>query len=417
MRTIATILLAMATGTTVFAQNFSLKPFDWFFADGQTWNLKVRDNANPEILLQGSAKVSGDTILEASFFDDGVSTPMDMKKITLQIDGQKDLTYCLLEMGNELFMYDGDSRPLRSIIDFKLPEGASIDAGTVAMADHVEAGDRIERRIRVSGADNQGTTWIYRIGADCFNANMPDDAGSWLCEVTGYSESSGRTTSAEVFDTGTVAPDNELYFEGQRWEYCKYDILDPEVVLSRNSRSITGDTTMESVAAKTMTYSSGVERPVISHKGVTYTYNFETRRWMPEYDFNLEAGDYLEGERVASVEYVEVNGRSRKKIEFAGYRLEYWIECVGSSNMNDHSSLLGELPTCDTERYALEAYYENDKLCFTRADFKKTNQIGTITDGEHDIAGRIFDISGRKVRSPEKGQLFIGSDRRLRIKR
>ena len=417
MRTIAISLFAMAAGATAFAQNFSLEPFDWFFADGQTWDLKVRDNANPEVLLEGSATVSGNTILEASFDDDGITSPMDMKNITLRIDGQPDLTFCVREVGNELFLYDEGSRRLRSIIDFKLPEGASVDGATVAKADHLEVGDRIERRIRMTGTDNQLTTWIYGIGADRFNVGMPGGDGTWLCEVTGYSDASGRSASSEIFDACTVSPDNELLFEGQRWEYCKYDTSDLEVVLSHSSKSVTGDTTMESVAAKTMTYSSGFERPVISNKGVTYTYDFEMRRWLPEYDFNLETGDYLEDERVASVEYIEVNGRSRKKIKFAGYQLEYWIECVGSSNMNGYMSLLGELPTCDTERYALEAYYEGDKLCFTRADFKKTDDMKGLSDRDIVDDGRIFDITGRELRSPEKGQLFISGDRRLHLKR
>ena len=85
--------------------------------------------------------------------------------------------------------------------------------------------------------------------------------------------------------------------------------------------------------------------------------------------------------------------------------------------MNGYVSLLAELPTWDTERYALEAYYEGDKLCFTRADFNKTDDLKDLTDGDIVDDGRIFDITGRELRTPEKGQLFITCDRRLHLTR
>lgn len=134
-------------------------------------------------------------------------------------------------------------------------------------------------------------------------------------------------------------------------------------------------------------------------------------------DFNKQKGDYLYegvtfGPVVTDVDYITVNGVTRKRITFSESGAdEYlcWVEGIGAT-MGIWS---GDRALTSHMEYFLECY-DDGKLIFSYSDFGRPMSIDVISEDTTKKSGEKYSISGMKLQNePEKG-IYIMNGKKIR---
>lgn len=179
--------------------------------------------------------------------------------------------------------------------------------------------------------------------------------------------------------------------------------------------------------------------------------------FVPYEDFNVKAGDVVpmwehvydaEGEKiiypsiddyhsevfpwtickVKEVDSIEVNGIKRRRVRFEdvyAYNIVdeptecIWVEGIGS-NAPDMLVFWSEIPISWTYRYSGDQIftecYKDGKCIFTEADFHAP-ALTELREIEADKAaeGTLYDLSGRRVDHPRRGQIYVSNGRKFRF--
>lgn len=134
-------------------------------------------------------------------------------------------------------------------------------------------------------------------------------------------------------------------------------------------------------------------------------------------DFNKQKGDYLYegvtyGPVVTDVDYITVNGVTRKRITFSDPGDgEYlcWVEGMGAT-MGIWS---GFLPASSHMEYFLECY-DDGKLTFSYSDFGRPMSVDGVSQDKTKKSGEKYSINGMKLQNePEKG-IYIMNGKKIR---
>lgn len=136
-------------------------------------------------------------------------------------------------------------------------------------------------------------------------------------------------------------------------------------------------------------------------------------------DFGLQKGDLAmyDGCQVINVDTVEVKGYKRRRLAIGipgnGYATSYWVEGIGANN----DLLLPPLERIIGEYSYIESCYENGVCIFDENDFTATVSYIEKVSTTKERKGQLYDLSGKKVNVPRRGQPCIDSSiRKVLIK-
>lgn len=208
--------------------------------------------------------------------------------------------------------------------------------------------------------------------------------------------------------------------EGRTWVYLITDVHLPNYYFFRTA-TVKGDTIIDGEKCKKVHYCEwdGREYGVwyfLEEDGKVYSFSKEKGREL-RMDINLHAGDVVDATpyskcSVKSEDTIEVRGIKRKRLKVQeGSLYGYWVEGIGWSNedvtLNPPTSSWGA--TC----YTYECY-DNGELIFSMKDFDSSTvtdidaaSVGASTDG------KIYDINGMPVETPEKGRIYIRNGKKF----
>lgn len=133
-------------------------------------------------------------------------------------------------------------------------------------------------------------------------------------------------------------------------------------------------------------------------------------------DFNKQKGDYLYegvtyGPVVTDVDYITVNGVTRKRITFSDFgEDEYlcWVEGIGATM----AIWSGESALTSHMQYFLECY-DDGKLIFSYSDFGRPMSVDGVSQ-DATKSGEKYSINGMKLQNePEKG-IYIMNGKKFR---
>lgn len=131
-------------------------------------------------------------------------------------------------------------------------------------------------------------------------------------------------------------------------------------------------------------------------------------------DLNLSKGDEIEitGLKVEDVDTIRVNGISRKRITLKtddyGQR-QCWVEGIGS-NCGLWADVIGKTPC---EYWTFESCYDNGSEVFALSDFQSSPLSGINNVKVHGQTAKVmYDLSGRRIESPQNGQVYILNGRK-----
>lgn len=176
--------------------------------------------------------------------------------------------------------------------------------------------------------------------------------------------------------------------------------------------------------------------------------------FVPFVDFNVKAGDELqkwayndniEGERifypstddnysnfypetvckVKETDTIEVNGIKRRRVRFDGafaYNIKkeptecIWVEGIGS-NAPDMLNFPIVVPTTPMSDKIFTECYKDGKCIFTEADFHAPalTELREIEASDKAADGTLYDLSGRRVDQPRRGQIYVSNGRKFRF--
>ncbi len=169
-------------------------------------------------------------------------------------------------------------------------------------------------------------------------------------------------------------------------------------------------------------------------------------QFITEVDFNVKEGDRLpiwsSGSipfvaeenvwlTVDKIDVIEVKGIKRRRVSFANDR-GCWVEGIGPSNSYVNKTVLwccggsdGSAESePDTYNYLGGTYFEkmtecylNGECIFTEADFRAPalTELREIDASDKRADGALYDLSGRRVDHPRRGQIYVSNGRKLRF--
>lgn len=135
----------------------------------------------------------------------------------------------------------------------------------------------------------------------------------------------------------------------------------------------------------------------------------ETKLFM---DYNLKVGDKAdELWTVASVDYINVNNKQRKRITLTCDKYNfprYIVEGIGLNSTQYNAN------TLNSYYKVLVSVYENGICIFKDTDFaKQTTGIYNKPKIEKNSNPSLYDLSGRQVFVPQKGQIYIQGKKKI----
>lgn len=147
--------------------------------------------------------------------------------------------------------------------------------------------------------------------------------------------------------------------------------------------------------------------------GKVYVHNFPEADptedgWHLMLDFTVHKGDVATdyGSKVVEEDSVEVGGQIYRRLSCGNF---YWVEGVGPNT---------DCWACNTyiitmmQTHEMLECYDNGKLIFSKADFTKEayknsdNGVESI-EVKQDAKGKTYDLSGRRINTPRKGEVYI----------
>ena len=174
----------------------------------------------------------------------------------------------------------------------------------------------------------------------------------------------------------------------------------------------------------------------------SYFYKFDKRleipdrtgQFIPEAYFNLKKGDKVPawdsssweivmadwGITVENVDTIEVKGIKRRRITFGKVPLlndnAYWVEGIGSNYAR--MFIFGIVCSCGyTDYYKMTECCLNGECIFTEADFHAPalTELREIEASDKAADGMLYDLSGRRVDHPRRGQIYVSNGRKFRF--
>ncbi|MBP3535170.1 MAG: hypothetical protein J6J53_04050 [Muribaculaceae bacterium] len=178
----------------------------------------------------------------------------------------------------------------------------------------------------------------------------------------------------------------------------------------------------------------------------SYFYKFDERleipdrtgQFIPEVDFKVKEGEMVPawdpsgretgeivkldnwGYTVESVDVIEVKGIKRRRITFGNISPEltkgYWVEGIGANYTE--MFILWPFCTCGyRDYYKIKECYKDGECIFTEADFHAPalTELREIEASDKAADGALYDLSGRRVDHPRRGQIYVSNGRKLRF--
>lgn len=206
----------------------------------------------------------------------------------------------------------------------------------------------------------------------------------------------------------------ETLTEGKTWKILVYSYTS---TLGYLTYKVSGDTIVDGRTCKRIQV---VEQNTPNLGTVSFTniaayeengkiYSYEGDKSSVLIDFDRELGDGFfskdDDTKVTKVDYVTVNGITRKRILFErpGSEPICYVEGIGASR----DVFMNETERCSVERYLLECY-DNDQLVFSMDDFGVSQpwflSVGSVTKDERTATGEKYSINGIRLNEePVKG--------------
>lgn len=212
----------------------------------------------------------------------------------------------------------------------------------------------------------------------------------------------------------------ETLTNGKTWKLLVYSYTSN---LGYLTYKVSGDTIVKDKTCKRIQV---VEQYIPDQESVTFRniaayeengkiYSYEEGKSSLLIDFNRELGDGLYGNdkgsfKVTAVDYISVNGETRKRILFenAGNNPVCYVEGIGA---NRDVFMDEEAEYCSVEKYLLECY-DNDRLIFSMADFGVPQpwflSVGSVMKDGKGVTGKKYSINGVELgEEPVKGIYII----------
>lgn len=174
------------------------------------------------------------------------------------------------------------------------------------------------------------------------------------------------------------------------------------------------------------------------------TYFEKPGQFIPDVDFNVKEGDRIpmwdcrsvpfkidsdSWLTVDKVELIEVKGIKRRRISFVNEK-GCWVEGIGPSRPLMNRWVNMPIGQNVSEVKSREVYYTgapyfdkmtecylNGKCIFTEADFRAPalTELREIEASDKAADGALYDLSGRRVDHPRRGQIYVSNGRKLRF--
>lgn len=130
-------------------------------------------------------------------------------------------------------------------------------------------------------------------------------------------------------------------------------------------------------------------------------------------DFSMQVGDSLYNKNLTLTndDYVEVNGKKVRRLKFKWYDWDtssfVWVEGIGTNK--DEIFVQLSFPTNGYQGARMLECYDNGKLIYTADDFLKDWDTDGITlhTTEKTTDGATYDITGKPINAPHKGDIYI----------
>lgn len=146
--------------------------------------------------------------------------------------------------------------------------------------------------------------------------------------------------------------------------------------------------------------------------GVVWHYSYEEDEYLPMVDFNVNVGDIISDEaEVISKEYVEIQGITRCLITIKPFWTKahyYWCEGIGAISDWFISPVIKHL---GESVVMTECWLDNNCLYNEDSLDKYLNRVEILNKENEDST--IYDINGNRVDTPEKGNLYIQSSKKI----
>lgn len=134
-------------------------------------------------------------------------------------------------------------------------------------------------------------------------------------------------------------------------------------------------------------------------------------------DFSMHKDDVFYGAegrecRVLSDDTIEVNGIERRRLTVQTYYYGgYWVEGIG---YNCGAATMDSTQDWNSLNYYVYECYDNGELVFKLSDFNSPVITGIeAVDADTNADGAIYDVTGMRVKVPEKGRIYIRNGKKL----
>lgn len=385
----------------VFAQGS--EEYARVFTPGKSWTRKLVDNSN------GTTR-----FLEETVVGDTVVNGVPTVKVCLHLDEKNDnQTYYYQEDKGRVAMVSPLNNDTIQMYDFNANVGDTIDKLTLYDTTYYIIVDDVQykdiRGVRRKVISSFGDKWIEGIGAfRLLYSNYSETYGEfdylYECRDNGkviYHEGDLAEVSKKEFDP--------LFVEGKSWTWSRVDESGASMVVEEVvcDTVVNGEAVTAVALGDYMRYFREVD-------GVVSQYYEDRAEFMPVVRFDVAAGDSLkmvdfEGWehkdiylKITDVRTVTIRGVDRMVIttEYG----ETWIEGIGSLN----GSGLTLYPEHGVSRRLMECRQHGEII---------------YKDGDLDAAGivvptrlsdsNVYDLNGRRVVAPAKGQILIQNGRKV----
>lgn len=212
--------------------------------------------------------------------------------------------------------------------------------------------------------------------------------------------------------------------DGRSWKLVSPSIFMNEYDLYFTV-SVAGDTLVNDIPCKKIVTKCDIPKPwdrgtyiyscdaAYEKDGRIYAHDPWEQKFRLLMDFNLRKGDtYDEMDRkIQDVDYVEIQGQKHRRIVLwrGSDETDCWIEGIGASD-DLHWIELEARPTGNYYYSVMIGCYDDDKLIFTRSDMVYIKPVPNAVEqvkAEPSGDNRTYDMAGRRILSPQKGEVYI----------
>lgn len=229
-----------------------------------------------------------------------------------------------------------------------------------------------------------------------------------VCGICAYAQQ-------RIFEEGKSWIVNEYYFEGEIASHGKELRVVGDTLINDTLAVKISVVSLDSHRSDYFDYAYEEDGKVYLYYEGETGYGYVDGCFMLLYDFDWQVGDSISWDNnVVSVDYMTIEGVSRKVLTlgYEGYTqgYEYLIEGIGATGWDDLFSLLHLIPAGNYLGSELISCHKDGVCLFSRerfyAQIKGTDGIGKAS-AEAAGDGGIYDLYGRPVSAPVKGQIYI----------